>query len=47
MQRFGEVLYIRNGEVNMNYKIVVDSCCELPEEYLNDEAFERIPFQLG
>lgn len=30
----------------MNYKIVVDSCCELPEEYLNDEAFERIPLGL-
>ena len=30
----------------MSYKIVVDSCCELPEEYLEDERFERIPLGL-
>ncbi|MBQ9990528.1 MAG: DegV family protein [Lachnospiraceae bacterium] len=27
----------------MSYKIVVDSCCELPEEYKNDPRFQRIP----
>lgn len=27
----------------MSYKIVVDSCCELPEKYLTDERFERVP----
>lgn len=27
----------------MKYKIVVDSCCELPGEYLSDERFERVP----
>lgn len=27
----------------MKYKIVVDSCCELPKEYLSDERFERVP----
>lgn len=27
----------------MNYKIVVDSCCELPEEYKKDARFQIIP----
>lgn len=27
----------------MSYKIVVDSCCELPEELMNTGRFERIP----
>lgn len=27
----------------MSYKIVVDSCCELPEELLADPRFERVP----
>lgn len=30
----------------MSYKIVVDSCCELPEEFLNDPRFERVPLGL-
>lgn len=30
----------------MSYKIVVDSCCELPEEYKNDPRFESIPLGL-
>lgn len=30
----------------MSYKIVVDSCCELPEELFRDERFERIPLGL-
>lgn len=30
----------------MDYKIVVDSCCELPPEYLNDGRFERVPLGL-
>ncbi len=30
----------------MSYKIVVDSCCELPEEYLGDERFESVPLEL-
>lgn len=30
----------------MSYKIVVDSCCELPEELLNDARFESIPLML-
>lgn len=30
----------------MSYKIVVDSCCELPEEYLQDSRFERVPLGL-
>ena len=30
----------------MSYKIVVDSCCELPEEYQNDSRFERVPLGL-
>ncbi len=28
------------------YKIVVDSCCELPEEYKKDERFEIVPLGL-
>ena len=30
----------------MKYKIVVDSCCELPEEYSHDERFAFIPLGL-
>lgn len=30
----------------MNYKIVVDSCCELPEKYKNDPRFQRVPLGL-
>lgn len=30
----------------MSYKIVVDSCCELPEEYKNDLRFQTIPLGL-
>lgn len=30
----------------MSYKIVVDSCCELPDEYNNDPRFERVPLTL-
>lgn len=30
----------------MSYKIVVDSCCELPEKYRNDERFEFVPLGL-
>lgn len=31
---------------NMKYKIIVDSCCELPEEYASDPHFCSIPFGL-
>ena len=27
----------------MSYKIVVDSCCELPEELKGDPRFEIVP----
>ena len=30
----------------MKYKIVVDSCCELPENLRNDEKFESVPLVL-
>lgn len=30
----------------MKYKIVVDSCCELPDEYRKDERFQSIPLGL-
>lgn len=30
----------------MSYKIVVDSCCELPEKYKKDERFEIVPLGL-
>ncbi len=30
----------------MSYKIVVDSCCELPKDLLGDERFERVPLGL-
>jgi len=30
----------------MSYKIVVDSCCELPEKLLNDVRFEIVPLGL-
>ncbi len=30
----------------MSYKIVVDSCCELSEEYKKDSRFEIIPLEL-
>ncbi len=31
----------------MNFKIVVDSCCELPEEYKNDPRFEIVSLSLS
>lgn len=30
----------------MRYKIVVDSCCELPQDLKNDERFEIVPLTL-
>lgn len=30
----------------MSYKIVVDSCCELPENYKNDSRFQIVPLGL-
>lgn len=30
----------------MSYKIVVDSCCELPEEWKKDPRFEIVPLEL-
>lgn len=30
----------------MSYKIIVDSCCELPDKYKNDPRFERVPLTL-
>ena len=30
----------------MSYKIVVDSCCDLPEEYRKDPRFEVVPLGL-
>ncbi len=30
----------------MSYKIVVDSCCELPKELLEDARYERVPLGL-
>ncbi|MDO5390960.1 MAG: DegV family protein [Eubacteriales bacterium] len=30
----------------MKYKIVVDSCCELPEKFRDDEKFESVPLVL-
>lgn len=30
----------------MSYKIVVDSCCELPEKYKNDSRFQIVPLGL-
>lgn len=30
----------------MSYKIVVDSCCEIPEEYRNDPRFESVPLAI-
>ena len=30
----------------MSYKIVVDSCCELPETYKNDSRFQSVPLGL-
>ena len=32
--------------VDMSYKIVVDSCCELPDSLLQDKRFERVPLGL-
>lgn len=32
--------------MNYDYKIVVDSCCELPDEYLDDPRFEIVPLTL-
>lgn len=29
-----------------NYKIIVDSCCELRDEYINDERFSTVPLAI-
>lgn len=43
MREFDE----KKGMVSsMSYKIVVDSCCELPEQYKKDARFERVPLGL-
>lgn len=34
------------GEIGMSYKIIVDSCCELPKELWESGKFERIPLGL-
>ena len=31
---------------DMSYKIVVDSCCDLPDQYRNDPRFEIVPLSL-
>lgn len=36
----------RKVRVDMSYKIVVDSCCELPKELLTDDRYERVPLSL-
>lgn len=39
--------FINHMEIDiMSFKIVVDSCCELPEEYLQDPRFEIVPLGL-
>lgn len=30
-----------------NYKIVIDSCCELPDDLINDPRFESVPLDLS
>lgn len=42
----GFEIALRVGEHIMSYKIVVDSCCELPEELSKDPRFERVPLGL-
>lgn len=34
------------AEENMSYKIILDSCGELPEALKNDKRFERVPLRL-
>lgn len=33
-------------DIDMSFKIVVDSCCELPESLQQDRRFERVPLGL-
>lgn len=35
-----------NAEEMMSYKIVLDSCGELPKQFQNDSRFERVPLSL-
>lgn len=37
---------VNSRGVDMSYKIVVDSCCELPEELKKDSRFEIVPLTL-
>ena len=37
---------MKSGSEFMSYKIVVDSCCELPEELKKQERYERVPLGL-
>lgn len=38
--------YQKGLGIGVSYKIVVDSCCELPEEFRGDSRFERVPLTL-
>ncbi|MBO4376010.1 MAG: DegV family protein [Lachnospiraceae bacterium] len=36
-----------SAKTNYNYKIVVDSCCELPDEFKNDPRFQIVSLTLS
>jgi DegV family protein with EDD domain len=38
--------YVEQAEAEMGYKIILDSCGELPEGLQNDQRFERVPLSL-
>lgn len=41
-----KIHYERHGSSIMSFKIVVDSCCELPEKFKKDKRFESVPLTL-
>jgi len=38
-----KILVKKKGNI-MSFKLIVDSCCELPEKYKDDPRIEVIPF---
>lgn len=41
-----DYVQLKIGDFIMSYKIVVDSCCELPKECMEDSRFQAIPLGL-
>lgn len=46
MKQNKPIMRSKGTKMKYQYKIVVDSCCELPAELCHDERFERVPLEI-